>query len=354
MTSPKQRILILFSSLSFLSLAIITYGLKGYLIPLSLAIALVYLTKPIQQSFKQIGFSSLGSTVTVSLLLLIFMLALVLQGIPVLIQEFSKFIQSLPSSIESAYLLVNKLLLDYGLQLQIPNWQAIIDRIIDTQDITSLNALPKLLTNTIQHSLDIILFFTSMLFIPLFFFFALKDGERAVHNFIDWTPAAIRQEVSWFISILNDTLTTWISGQGTLIIILCILYTIGLGLVGSSYSFTLGIMTGLLYIIPAAGFILSFTVALITMIATYGASYYPIIKIVILYGSIQTFESLILAPWLLGNKLGINLPGALLSIMIGGGLFGPIGILLAIPAVSLIKKILGNIFSRSDEAWIID
>lgn len=352
--APKRKLMLIFSASTLLALCVAIYGLKGYLLPMSLAIALVYLTRPLNYYLKQLGLSSNAAASVVSLSLFGIILLIIFQGIPVIAQEFSRFVQTLPSSIESSYRVLNTHLVDYGVQLQIPNWQAIIDRIIDQQDITSLNAIPKLLTNTIQHSIDIVLFFTGLLFIPLFFFFALKDGENAVHNFIDWTPARIRPEISWFVNSVHETLTIWISGQGSLLITLCILYTAGLTLINSPYSVTLGIMTGLLYIIPVAGVILALTVTMITMTATYGASTLIILQVLAVYGSIQLLESLILAPVMIGNRLGLNLPSALLVIMIGGGLFGAIGVVLAIPTASLLMKTLGNIFSESDDSWIFD
>ncbi len=350
---PKKRLTIIFSIFILSVLGLMFYGLKGYLIPLFLAIVLVYLSRPIYIYLKQLGLDATTAASLISLSLFGIILLFIFRGVPILVLEFTRFIQNLPVSIDAAYKIINSNLEVYNIQLQIPNWQAIINRVIDTQDISALNALPKILTNTIQHSIDIILFFTSLLFIPLFYFFALKDGENAIHRFIDWTPSPIREDVAWFINHLHETLTTWIAGQGTLIISLCILYSIGLSIIECPYSVTLGIMTGFLYIIPVAGAILAFIISCITMVASYGPSLFVLSQITILFGLTHLFESMILSPYLIGNRLGLNLPSALLVIMIGGGLFGIIGIVLAIPAASLIIKTMSTIFHQ-DENWLVD
>lgn len=355
MTLKSKRRLTFFFSLGIIALlCIAAYGLKGYLIPIFLAIVLVYLTRPIHQYLKQLGLSGTMSASIISLSIFGFILLFIFQGVPQLIQEFTRFVQNLPSSIESAYQILNTHLINYDIQLQIPNWKVIIGRMIDIQDLSSLNALPKILANTIQHSLDIVLFFTSLLFIPLFFFFALKDGENAVHRFVDWTPVSIRQDINWFIAELHDILTIWIAGQGTLIISLCIIYSIGLSIINCPYSITLGIMTGLLYIIPVAGAILAFTISSITMITSYGPTTLVISQLILLFGITHLFESMILSPVLIGNRLGLSLPSALLVIMIGGGLFGVTGIILAIPTTSLAIRTLGVILQQSNQSWILD
>ncbi|MDC3181062.1 AI-2E family transporter [Gammaproteobacteria bacterium] len=351
---PKKRLTLIFSVFIITVLSLMTYGLKGYLMPIFLAIVLVYLTRPIYLYLKSLGLGETLSASLISLSLFGIIILFILKGIPLLATEFSRFIQNLPSSIESTYQIINNHLAAYNIQFQIPNWQAIINRIIDTQDISSLNALPKLLTNTIQHSIDIILFFTSLLFIPLFYFFALKDGENAVHRFVDWAPANIREDVNWFMTQLHDTLTTWIAGQGTLIITLCIIYSTGLSIIECPYSITLGIITGFLYIIPVAGAVLAYTICTITMVTSFGPSIFIFSQITLLFSLTHLFEGMILSPYLIGNRLGLNLPSALLVIMIGGGLFGAVGIIFAVPTASLIIKTMGSIFHQDDSSWLVD
>ena len=198
------------------------------------------------------------------------------------------------------------------------------------------------------------IFFTNLLFIPLFFFFALKNGEDAVHHIVELAPPSIRNDILSLVQIVNSTLSAWITGQGSVIISLCILYSIGLSLINTPYAITLGIITGLLYLIPVAGFLLSVTMAAITTISSTGFDTVSLLKVAALYLTLQVFESIILSPNLIGNKLGLSLPVSLLTIMIGGGLFGATGIILAIPTASLIKHISEYIVANTQDDWIYD
>ena len=139
-----------------------------------------------------------------------------------------------------------------------------------------------------------------------------------------------------------------------MIIILCILYASCLSLLGIPYAITLCILTGLLYLIPVAGFLLSLSITAITTISSTGLDISILVKVLTLYISIQLIESFILSPYLIGNKLGINLPTMLLAIMIGGGLFGAAGIILAIPTASLIKRTIQYIVQNTQDDWIYD
>ena len=182
----------------------------------------------------------------------------------------------------------------------------------------------------------------------------MKNGEECIHRVIELSPPNIRNDVVAFVSMLHETLNAWITGQGTVIIILCMTYTVGLSLIQAPYAITLGILTGLLYIIPVAGFILALTLTSIITISSSGFDGGALLQVIALYGSIQIVEALFLSPYLIGNKLGLNLPSALLVIMIGGGLFGATGIILAIPVTSFLKRAGKYIIQKNQHDWIYD
>jgi predicted PurR-regulated permease PerM len=117
------------------------------------------------------------------------------------------------------------------------------------------------------------------------------------------------------------------------------IYVIGLKIIGIKYSFVIGLIAGVMALIPYAGFIiglsLSFIVASESM---HTPSTYVFILGLFLVA--QLIEGFLITPKVVGNKLGLSDFATVLILIIGGNLFGFFGLLIAIPIGSLIKKLL--------------
>ena len=135
------------------------------------------------------------------------------------------------------------------------------------------------------------MFFTSLLFIPLFFFLVLQHSEDIQNTIISVIPPNIRRDVAEFLSIVNHTLETWIAGQGTAILTLCGLYATGLYIIGLPYALTLGVTTGLLYIIPVVGPLISIILTGTITIASNGLDSWILGQVIALYFAVHTLES---------------------------------------------------------------
>jgi predicted PurR-regulated permease PerM len=66
----------------------------------------------------------------------------------------------------------------------------------------------------------------------------------------------------------------------------------------------------------------------------------------IVFGIGHSFESILLVPWLVGNKIGLHPVAVIFAVLAGGQLFGFLGILLALPVASVIMVLLRHIHER--------
>lgn len=355
MTASKKQTLAWFIGFVIASFLTLVYALKSYFLPIFGTIILIYLTKPLQKKLRSFGLSNVSSAFIISFALFSIICFLLLHGLPIILSELTKLLKQLPTNISTTYQNISTLLRPYDITLEPYDFSKAVTRILQKQDLSALQAvLPKLLSTTISRFVDIVLFFTSILFIPLFFFFMLQKSESINHTLLSIVPPIIREDVSYFLSIFHDTMSVWVTGQGTVIITLSILYTTGLSIIGIPYAISLGIITGVLYIIPVAGPLIGLCLSSITAISYAGIQSFFMIKVLALYATIHGIESMILSPFLIGNRLGLDLPSSLLVILIGGGLFGGMGVLLAIPTASIIKKLAIYVQKKQSEAWICD
>lgn len=350
----KRQTLLWFMLTAVTFLAVGFYALKGRLFPIVGAIVFVYLTKPLQRTLKGLGLSTRSSALLISLLLLSVICFLLLYGLPILITELTRLIMQLPSSIKTTYSLLNQFLAPYDIVLDSDELPKVLTQVISSKDLSALQDLPNILSSTVKRFIDIILFFTSIIFLPLFFFFALQHGDNIRDSILSSVPQSIRQDIADFINIVHETLSSWIAGQGGIIICLCALYSIGFFAINIPYAMTLGVVTGLLYIIPAVGPFIALALVSTIAISSSGLSAFVLLQVIGLFSAIQVTESLILAPFFVGNQLGLNLPMLLFAILIGGGLFGGAGIIFSVPTASILKKTIIMIRQKQSADWIYD
>ncbi|MCP8352076.1 AI-2E family transporter [Candidatus Synchoanobacter obligatus] len=353
-TQNKLFTILWFSLACIATLGTVLYALKGHLIPVIGATVFIYLTQPIQNLLKNSGLSNRSSALIISLTLFAIICFVLLQGLPILASDLTWIIKQLPSSIETTYNHINTLLEPYDIQISGSDLPSIVKQTLSNKDINALQSIPSIVSSTIRRFIDVVLFFTSFLFLPLFFFFALQHGDYIIDALLSVVPPIIRKDTAEFLTIVHQTMSAWIAGYGSIIIFLCILYSIGFLVLSIPYAITLGIITGLLYIIPAVGPLIALVLTSTITIATYGLNAWHIVQVILLFSTLQIIEGFILSPFFIGNKLGLNLPLLLFSILVGGGLFGGAGIVLSVPIASIIKKVILLMKQKQSSDWIYD
>ncbi len=175
--------------------------------------------------------------------------------------------------------------------------------------------------------------------IPLFFFYVINDYEKLSREIKSFIPKSILPKINHYMVLANTVLSGYIRGQLMVALVLGILYAIGLSIVRLKFGPLIGIFAGLISIIPYAGFSIGFTTALIVALANF-SSIEQLFGILAVFLIIQIIEGIIITPKLVGDKVGLSAFATMLVLIIGGNLFGLIGMLMAIPIASIIKSIV--------------
>lgn len=129
----------------------------------------------------------------------------------------------------------------------------------------------------------------------------------------------------------------WLEGQIILSLVIAIVTALGLKILGINYSLVLGIIAGLLEIIPFVGpMIAGFLAFLIAVSQSFVLGIYAIILFVI----IQQLESHILVPIVMRKTTGIHPVIVVLSILAGAAIGGFIGAILSIPVVVVLQELI--------------
>ena len=129
-------------------------------------------------------------------------------------------------------------------------------------------------------------------------------------------------------------------------ILLGLFYGLVLGAIGLEYALIVGFVAGVVsfipYFGPAVGVLLASLIAL-----GHVEQAWLFLGILTVFGLGQLLESIVLSPVFVGDKIGLHPVWVILVVMVGGHLFGFIGILLALPVGAVARVLLSYSINRT-------
>jgi len=158
-------------------------------------------------------------------------------------------------------------------------------------------------------------------------------------------PRSIEPTVAHLAHESDLVLGAFVRGQLLVMLALGIFYGACLTLVGLSVGPLIGMVAGLLSFVPYLGFIVGFGSAIIAALVQYG-DWSHLVMVVCVFIIGQLLEGYVLVPRLVGEKIGLHPVAVIFSVLAGGYLFGFLGVLLALPAASVILVVLRYLTQR--------
>lgn len=182
------------------------------------------------------------------------------------------------------------------------------------------------------------LIFFAVALTPIFAFFFLRDAGAIVAYLMDrLRPVHIETSVAVWCEI-DRIIGRYLRGLALDAIVIGALATVGLWLIGAPYPLLLGAFTALVNPLPYLGTILSVGVASIVAVAN-GQPFAQIGWIVALYLVIRILDDLVVAVVTIGGSVHMHPMLVLVSILVGEQTLGLVGMVLAVPLVTVAKEI---------------
>jgi predicted PurR-regulated permease PerM len=130
------------------------------------------------------------------------------------------------------------------------------------------------------------------------------------------------------------------------------LTTVGYMIIGVPYALLLGVITGLLNLIPYVGILLA---GLLSIIATLSIStdFSSVLGVVIINVVVQLIDNNLIVPLVVSSKVRINAIVSVIAIVVGGAIAGVAGMFLAIPLLAIMKVIFDRIESLEPWGYLI-
>jgi predicted PurR-regulated permease PerM len=179
---------------------------------------------------------------------------------------------------------------------------------------------------------------TNMLLLPVFVFFFLIYRD---HFAIFVTKVFAKQKNKILIEHIADMrriIHSYIVGAGKVMLILGVVNTGVLFALGIKHAIFFGMLAGLLNIIPYLGPFLGAILPFLFALLTKDNLFYPF-AIAISFTLIQFLESTYLTPKITGANVKLNAFITFLGLLIGGAIWGIVGMILIIPTLAILKKL---------------
>lgn len=185
----------------------------------------------------------------------------------------------------------------------------------------------------------------SMILVPLLTYFILKDFKSVRNKMLNWLPNS-SFELGWLIyHRVTHQLVAYTRGVMIQSSIMACVAMLGYLIIGLDIPVLLGVITGLLNLIPYIGPLISMFLA--TLVASAVTPFDPTliylaIAVVIVA---QIVDNVVVIPSVIANAVNLHPVLVIFGLIIFGNLFGTIGVILAIPAMAAIKIIQKNLYS---------
>jgi predicted PurR-regulated permease PerM len=175
--------------------------------------------------------------------------------------------------------------------------------------------------------------------VPLYIFFFLYYRDFFKDFFIRVNSSTPPEKTLLTIGEIYAVIQSYLLGMVMVMGIVAILNTTGLLIMGIQYAWFFGTLAALLILIPYIGIAIGSIIPALFALATMD-SYWYALGVILWFQVVQFFEGNFITPNIVGGKVSLNPLVAIMSLLLGGMLFGLAGLILALPLVASIKIIL--------------
>jgi predicted PurR-regulated permease PerM len=201
-----------------------------------------------------------------------------------------------------------------------------------------LTFLQKAFSSTIGLILAILGYFI----IPVYLFYLLADWrqlKRFVESFI---PERFLDIYTEKLGEVDTVLSGFIRGQLAVCAILAVLYSIGLYFIGIDLAIAIGTLAGITFIIPYVGTIIGILLSVSMAFLKFHDILHPLLCLG-WFCLVQGLEGTIITPKVVGSTVGLHPLVAIVALLIGGQIFGLMGMLLAVPVTAVLQVFLRSL-----------
>ena len=208
-----------------------------------------------------------------------------------------------------------------------------------------IKPLLTVLQRAFSSTIGLILAVLGYFIIPVYLFYLLADLPQLKRFLESFIPERYLNSYHEKLNEVDTVLSGFIRGQLSVCAILAVLYSIGLYVIGIDLAVAIGTLAGVTFIIPYVGTVIGIVLSVSMAFLKFHDILHPLLCLG-WFSLVQGLEGMVITPKVVGSTVGLHPLVAIVALLIGGQIFGLIGMLLAVPVVAVLQ-----VFLRSLSTW---
>ena len=326
--------------------------LSNVLLPFAVGWLLAYLLHPVVKFVQfRMHLRSRVLSIVVTLIAFLAVMGLVLWLIiPPMIEQFAKLGQLATNYIQHA---ANIHSIPEAIREWTENNREGIQRFLKSSEFTNglKEAIPNMF-HVLGKTANIIVSIAGSLIALLYMFFILMDFEYLTTAWIKIFPKKSRPFWTELAGDAERELSNYIRGQGTVALIMGILFCVGFTIIDFPMAIGLGILIGIMDLVPYLHTLALVPTVFLSLLkaADTGQNFWIILlSALAVFAIVQVIIDMVVTPKVMGKAMGLNPAILLLSLSIWGALLGFIGLIIALPLTTLLMAYYQRYITREDE-----
>jgi predicted PurR-regulated permease PerM len=342
--------LVLIASISLVLILIASWSV---IFTFAIGLVLVFLFLPIVDWLNQHGLGRTLASGIMVLVMVVIVVLLILLGIAIVINQGIPFIKAIPGFLEDTVAQVKA--------NDPPEWiESAFTSIGDAISTAFANFdAGTFFLGFLQGVIGFIGFLCSLLVIPFFVFYAVRDQPAIAASFYDGVPVPWRTHVETVVRIFKDDFADYFKAEIIVGGIMGVVVAAGAFIIGlivgapnglTEFALLLGLIAAMLELLPTIGPIISYFPALLISLTI---SPLAVILVTIFYLLAFQLEGSILVPTIEGKVISFRPATVLFLIAVGFGLGGILGAIVALPVAAILRDMFSHFFRHAEQEALI-
>lgn len=323
-----------FVLVSLISIFFVFYIAQGIIVPLLVAVLFAILLRPIMLFLKsKLRFPHILAVI-ISVLLFVVLIIGIITFLSWQISDFVSDWDKIQSNIKIHIANLQTYVRDH---FNISNKEQ--EEYINSATSDSLKSGKQMIGSTLMSFTDTLF---NLALVPIYMFLFLLYRTHFLKFLCKLFKPQYHEKLQDILGNVKLAVKSYLVGLTIQLISVATLTSIGLWIVGVKYAILLGVITGILNLIPYVGIMFAYVISIFASL-TGSPDLSLVIGVLIVNAVVQFIDNNILVPIVVSSKVEINALVSIVGIIIGGSLAGVAGMFLAIPLLAILKVIFDRI-----------
>ena len=310
--------------------------------PLLLAVVVVYLLNPVVSALERRGVHRAAGAGIVYLLFLCIVVLIMSLLVPLVARQVSQVATHFPDYLADAQANIRRVAARFG---QEPNFRFDADQVREWLSAgENRSTVTRYLTGLRSFTSSLISGLIIFVLGPVMAFYLLVDLPRLRRGAMALVPPARREEITGLMDRISQAVGGFFRGQLLVALFVGVASSIGLWLIGLPFWLLVGMVAGVVNLVPLVGPFIGGGLAVI--IALLSGQPLKAVWAALVLLVVQQIDNHLISPNVMGRTVQLHPVVVMLALLVGASLGGLIGMLVTVPLVAVAKIVFMFLWAK--------